>query len=406
MAYNKQNKFDDELDYNENKKSKKKLSKKDIALDKFDMDMTTSVGKKEDKIPKSKNPFKRLAVAVIPQKDDSPGQKRRKMLLIVAICILIGTLAYLIWQLSQLAISERKHKNLWNEFSPNSAPDYHLPNRVANPDANIATGPGTGEPEYTDLTPIPNTPLNIDFDRLRSLNPDTRAWIKIEGTQLNNVIMQKPGDDNYYLNHDFDGDESISGEIFSTWRNQWDGTDENYILYGHNMHDGNMFAYVLHYIPDDMSREPMAFYKVHPTIALQRDGGESETYKVFAGFVANTQEEYGEVFNYTTKTNFNSKDEFNQYILDIMDRSWFYTDVDIEYGDTLLTLSTCHWPLSRSIETRWVVIARKVRPGESEEVDTTVVERNYGAKLFEYYYQCIGTQWYGSNWDTSKLLSY
>ena len=121
--------------------------------------------------------------------------------------------------------------------------------------------------------------------------------------------------------------------------------------------------------------------------------------------LVNTQKEYGEVFDYTTKTQFNSADEFNRYILDVMDRSWFYTDVDIQYGDKLLTLSTCYWPLGRSIETRWVILARKVRPGESEYVDTSVAERNWGAKLFDYYYQIINTQWYGSNWDTSKLLS-
>ena len=172
------------------------------------------------------------------------------------------------------------------------------------------------------------------------------------------------------------------------------------------MASGDCFAYVMHYVPNDASREPLAFYKVHPTILFQQDGGQSETYKVFAGMLVNTQKEYGEVFDYTTKTQFNSADEFNRYILDVMDRSWFYTDVDIQYGDKLLTLSTCYWPLGRSIETRWVILARKVRPGESEYVDTSVAERNWGAKLFDYYYQIINTQWYGSNWDTSKLLSY
>lgn len=89
-----------------------------------------------------------------------------------------------------------------------------------------------------------------------------------------------------------------------------------------------------------------------------------------------------------------------------MDRSWFFTDVDLTYGDELLTLSTCYWPLGKNVDTRWVLFARKVRDGESEEVNTSVATRNYQAKLFDYYYDIKGGSWEGSVWDRSKLLSY
>ena len=135
------------------------------------------------------------------------------------------------------------------------------------------------------------------------------------------------------------------------------------------------------------------------------DGG-SATYKIFAGMICNTQEQYGEVFRYTDRTKFRDADDFNNFIIDVMDRSWFFTDVDLKYGDELLTLSTCYWPLGKEIDTRWVVLARKVRPGESEYVDTSKAYRNYQAKLFDYYYKRLGSSWSGSVWDRSKLLSY
>lgn len=388
------------------KSAAKKRKQQDIALDKFDVDIKSS-GKKSKK-PKTKNPFKRLAIALFPQKSDTGGEKGRKVLLLVAICVLIGTLAFLLSQLLNLAYNSSKNKEIANSAGNpmDTSGTYHEPDRLTNPDPNIRTTAGTEEPEYTDLTPLTNTPLNTNFDYLKGINPDTRAWIKITGTQLNNVVVQNPNNSEYYLDHDFYGNESKSGEIFSSWRNRWDGTDDNIILFGHNMASGDCFAYVMHYVPNDASREPLAFYKVHPTVLFQEPGGQSETYKIFAGIIANTQEQYGEVFDYTTKTQFTSAADFNQYILDIMDRSWFYTDVDLQYGDKILTLSTCYWPLGRSIDTRWVIFARKVRPGESEYVDTSVAERNWGAKLFEYYYDVVNTQWYGSNWDTSKLLSY
>ena len=172
------------------------------------------------------------------------------------------------------------------------------------------------------------------------------------------------------------------------------------------MHTGEFFAYVNHYVPYDASREPLAFYKVHPTVMMATPDGGCETYKIFAGMVANTQPEYGEVFNYINKTKFTDVDDFNNFIIDVMDRSWFFTDVDLTYGDELLTLSTCWWPLGRNIETRWVVFARKVREGESEYVDTSKAIRNYQPKLFDYYYDIIGGSWSGSVWDKSKLLSY
>lgn len=392
-----------------NKKSNKK-ERNDVALDKFDLDISGSgEKKKESKTPKKKkNPFKRVIEYLFPQKGDTKGEIGRKALLLAAICILIGTLAYLINQLNSMSHSGRGSDDLAASAGvPNSSIPYDEPDRLTNPPVDIPTTAGTEEPEFIDLTPVVNTPLNVNFDYLKSINPDTKAWVKVEGTLLNHAVLQNPNDDDYYLDHDFYGNyEEFSAEVFSSWRNKWDGTDDNIILFGHNLKSGYGFAYVNHYVPNDVSKEPLAFYKVHPTIMLQRDGGPSETYKVFAGIVVNTQEEYGEVFNYTAKTQFTSQEDFNDYIISIMDRSWFYTDVDLEYGDKLLTLSTCYWPLGRSKETRFAVIARKVRPGESEYVDTSVAQRNWGAKLWENYYDIIGSKWYGSNWDTSKLKGY
>lgn len=388
-------------------KNNKKGKSKEIALDKFDVDVTSSSKKKESKIPKTKNPFKRAAIALLPQATDTKNEQFRKIILLMAIAILIGTVAFLLWQLKGISNSGKKSDELAASAGvPNISINYQEPDRLTNPNLTLTTA-GNEEPEYIDLTPAVNTPLNADFNYLRSINPDTRAWIKISGTLLNHVVLQKPGDDDYYIDHDFYGNyDEFSSEIFSTWRNKWDGTDDNIILFGHNLNSGYGFAYVNHYVPNDVSREPLAFYKVHPTILFQKDGGESETYKVFAGIVANTDPQYGEVFDYTTKTHFNNADEFNNYIISIMDRSWFYTDVDLQYGDDIITLSTCFWPMSRSVPTRFAVLARKVRPGESEYVDTSVAKRNWGPKMFEYFYQVYGGQWYGSNWDTSKLLSY
>ncbi len=358
---------------------------------------------------KSGNAFTRFAVAAFPQAADSTAEKARKAFLLFAVAALIGSLIFLGWQLLSLKKGTSTNNKIINvageSVDEGLQQSYTVPQQIENPMMTTVTSAGDEEPEIIDLTPVVNTPLNINFDELSKINPDVRGWIKITGTLINNPIVIGP-DNEYYLSHDFNKEESISGTIFSSYKNTWDGTDDNTILFGHNMHTGEFFAYINHYVPYDSSREPIAFYKVHPTVMMSTPDGGSQTYKIFAGIVVNTDPNYGEVFDFVNKTKFADKDEFNQFIIDVMDRSWFFTDVDLTYGDELLTLATCWWPLGRDIDTRWVLFARKVRPGESEEVDTSKAYRNYQAKLFDYYYDVIGGSWTGSVWDKSKLLSY
>ena len=86
-----------------------------------------------------------------------------------------------------------------------------------------------------------------------------------------------------------------------------------------------------------------------------------------------------------------------------MDRSLFYTDVDLEYGDELLTLSTCYYPFGKEVDTRFVLFARRVREGESAEVDTSKAYINDDPLYFDYWYQLYGGSWGGRKWDTTKV---
>ena len=90
-----------------------------------------------------------------------------------------------------------------------------------------------------------------------------------------------------------------------------------------------------------------------------------------------------------------------------MDRSVLWTDVDLQYGDNILTLSTCYYPYTKEkADTRVAVFARKVREGESAEVDVSKAMRNPDPLLFAYEYRVKGGSWGGRKWDSSKLLSY
>lgn len=393
--------------YTDKPKKKNTSASRDIAVDKLDFYSEPHTRKKQDKIKgRPKSGWQRFCIAAFPQADDQPGEKVRKIVLIAAIVVFVVTLGVLAWQLIGMGNDRNTNSNIANiggvenDDLVNVDPGFD----PFNTSTRASTEAGT---EEIDVTPLVNTPISPNWTDLKATNSDTRAWIKITGTSVNNVVVQSY-DNEYYLKHDFFKNDSISGTVFSSYKNRWDGTDGNIILYGHNMISGEFFAHVTHYVPNDASREPLAFYKVHPTVMLATPDGGCATYKIFAGVLANTQSEYGEVFDYANKTSFSGKDDFNNFVIGVMERSWFFTDVDITYGDQLLTLSTCCWPLGKSIDTRWVLFARKVRPGESESVDVTVAQRNLNPRLFRVYYERIyGGSWNGiCEWDKRKLLSY
>ena len=404
--------------YTEKPKKKRKTVSRDIALDKLDFYDAPAPNRQpsQDKIKgRPKNIFVRFAHAAFPQAEDDRTEKLRKIVMIVAVIVFAATIGVLIYTVTKVKDDAETNSNIRDDAGVVRDEIIHMD--LENPPEIILTAPSstapdaepvpeeTFETEEIDVTPVVNTPISVDFDNLIAKNADTRAWIKITGMGLDDVVVQGKDNDEY-LTKDFYGEESVSGTIFSHYKNKWDGTDENIILFGHNMYNGEAFASVRYYVPYDASREPIRIYKKCPTVMLATPQQGSQTYKIFAGILVNTQSQYGEVFKYANKTSFKSKTDFNQFILSVMDRSWFFTDVDITYGDQLLTLSTCYWPLGKEVDTRWVLFARKVRPGESEYVDTSLATRNYNAKLFDYFYARIGGEWYGSNWDKKKLLSY
>lgn len=89
--------------------------------------------------------------------------------------------------------------------------------------------------------------FEVDWDALRAINPDVVGWIYVPGTEINYPIAWREGDDDYYLNHNFNGVSSAEfgaeyGSIMLSGVNKSDFSDEVNIIYGHNMANGSMFA--------------------------------------------------------------------------------------------------------------------------------------------------------------------
>ncbi|MCL2077353.1 MAG: class B sortase [Oscillospiraceae bacterium] len=247
-----------------------------------------------------------------------------------------------------------------------------------------------------------------DYMEWFNMNPDLVGHIRLPdlsapGTFTIDYPVVQSYDNEHYLETAFDGSYSKGGSILADWRNRFEHGElsGNTILYGHNMTTGNYFTMLTRYYS---TADDLSFYKRHPVVTFNTIYEKSE-WKVFAVVLFNTQEQYGEVYNYNFPE-FRDKDDFNTFILDIMDRSVIFTDVDLTYGDHILTLSTCYYPFTKKVDTRCAVFARKVREGESPIVNTDKAKYNPNVYQFEEQRRRIGNTWYGRTWDTSYLLSY
>ena len=170
-----------------------------------------------------------------------------------------------------------------------------------------------------------------EYNALHEKNPDFWGWIKIDGTVLSYPVMHTPENPEYYLRRDFEGAYSLRGVPFLDGR-CYDGCG-NYIVYGHYMKDGTMFGSLQAYAKP-------AYCEEHPTITLNTANG-YEVYTVMAAFYSQvySQEDTG-VFRYYQYADLSDEADFAAYVEQVKKAALYDTEVNAQYGEQLLTLST------------------------------------------------------------------
>ena len=238
----------------------------------------------------------------------------------------------------------------------------------------------------TDTTEVVEKP---DYSEYVAQNEDTVGWIKIPGTQIDFPVVQRVDEadhQSYYLNHSFDHKQVISGAIYMSSNNDAVNLDANTVIYGHNSYtDGSVFSEIAYY--DDVE-----YYKEHPIIEFNT----LEAYykwKIYAVIIMNQlpKDDNGYLFNFVYP--YMEGPNFKGYVEELNKRTLYFTGVDIKNGDRILTLSSC----SRNLDTPGnrekvsiVVVARAIRPGESEFVDVSKAVTNPTPKYPQLYYSRHG----------------
>lgn len=185
----------------------------------------------------------------------------------------------------------------------------------------------------------------IDFDSLLAINEDVIGWLEMEAVDITYPVVQ--GEDNdYYLHRTFRRQDNFAGSIFLDYMNGSGLYNRNNIIYGHNMKNGSMFGTLKKYGEQETYDKSPYFWIYTPNKIYK--------YEIFACGVVGA---YSDCYKIT----FADAADFQNFIDLAKSQSYVNTGVDVNYGDTVVTLSTC----TGDSETRFIVQGKRVRTYKS-----------------------------------------
>ena len=190
--------------------------------------------------------------------------------------------------------------------------------------------------------------LDNKYAEIYAQNSDFIGWLRIDGTGIDYPVMQSKDDPDFYLKRNFGKEYSRFGLPYM--QANCNLSSDNIIIYGHNIKSKSMFNELTRYKDKD-------FYAAHKYITFDTLD-ERRTYEVIAAFKTVAYSDSG--FQYYDFVNANTEEEFNDYVAKSRALSFYDTGVTAEYGDKLLTLSTCEYSQKNG---RFAVVAKLIEVG-------------------------------------------
>ena len=188
----------------------------------------------------------------------------------------------------------------------------------------------------------------LKVEELQKENEDIVGWVEIEGTNINYPVLQ--GEDNsYYMTHNYKKEKNTYGSIFLDKDYDWSIPSSNLLIYGHNLQDGTMFHDVLNY-------KDKSYYDEHPVIRFTT-ANEDKEYDIISAFYSRVYyKSEKDVFRYYYFVNAENEEEYNDFVKNAKEASVYEIEETAEYGDQLITLSTCSY---HTEDGRFVVVGRE-----------------------------------------------
>lgn len=278
-----------------------------------------------------------------------PEQKKKKksdVLLTIALIVAIAVFCYAAFNLYHIYTEYKKGTDEYNQIEEMAVTERDADSaEVAGPSAQI------------------KPPIEVDFDKLKSVNEDVVGWIYVDALPDISYPIVKGKDNQTYLHQTYEKNYNFAGTIFVDYENSGDFSDCNTLVYGHNMKNGSMFGHLKKFREDDKLYKQDKYFWIltaernyrYEIITAYTTGVNSDTYTLFKG----------------------PGEEFEKYLETIKGYSEIQTDdTDLTIKDRIVTLSTC----TGNESTRFVVQGKRVdaedADGAATNTDSTADEEN------------------------------
>ena len=211
-----------------------------------------------------------------------------------------------------------------------------------------------------EITPQ-KTERMLQIAELQKENSEIVGWLEIEGTNINYPVLQGINND-YYLTHNYKHEKVSGGSLFLDKAYDFSIPSSNLLIYGHRNKKGLLFEDLIKYKDEE-------FYKEHTTIKFTT-AEEEAVYEIISAFNSRVYyQNEKNVFRYYFFVNAENREEYEEFVNNSKKASLYETGVTAEYGEQLLTLSTCDYSQKNG---RFAVVAKKQ---VSEQTENQEVEQ-------------------------------
>lgn len=250
-------------------------------------------------------------------------KKKRKKRGVLNIIIIIAAIVFVfsLYQVIKIAMDYHKGTSEYDELLQMQT--QVEPAKSDDEDEEEEQMPQEESEESTEIMPDEFRP---DFAALQEQNPDCIAWIRFPNIDINYPVLQGT-DNNYYLKHTFSGEKVTAASIFMDFNNTPDFTDDNTVIYGHNMRNGSMFAKLNQFAEESYYKENPYFWIYTPKVIYR--------YDIFSCHVVNVETE--EMY-----CQYAEAKEFTEYLEHLKEKSDYPIDMEVTSADRIVTLYTCN----------------------------------------------------------------
>ena len=203
---------------------------------------------------------------------------------VLRIVLILLFSAVLIYSLTKIVLIELEYKKADDIYADSRTAHFHV---SEDPSDSGTLGQADSTKDASDEEYFPFAVA--DVAELQAINPEVAGWLWIPGTTINYPLVQAQ-DNAKYLSLSYDLQRTNSGSIFMDFRNTADFSDDNTVIYGHNMHSGGMFGSLKEF------GEP-SYLDTHKYLYVFTSGRILK-YRVFAAYkTENTSESYTRDFS-------------------------------------------------------------------------------------------------------------